>query len=66
MTVNFASDALELAHKERFDLFIFGKRFPVDAGLYLSRKFREIAPQTPVLFLSENTDLPGRRGAFFN
>ncbi len=53
VTVNFASDAIQLAESERFDLFIFGKDFPVDAGRYLCRKFQELAPQTPVLFLSK-------------
>lgn len=53
VTVNFAGDALQLARDERFDLFIFGHRFPTDAGERLSRKLHEIAPETPVLFLSE-------------
>jgi DNA-binding response OmpR family regulator len=59
VTVNFASDALRLAESEQFDLFIFSRRFPTGARLYLSRKLREIAPQTPVLFLSETADLRG-------
>lgn len=54
VTVNFVSDALRLAESEPFDLFIFSRQFPVDAGLYLSRKLQEIAPATPVLFLSAN------------
>jgi DNA-binding NtrC family response regulator len=53
VTVNFASDAIQLAHAEHFDLFIFSRRFPLDAGAYLSRKLQEIAPATPVLFLSD-------------
>jgi DNA-binding response OmpR family regulator len=52
VTVNFASDALQLARNERFDLFIFSRSFPVDAGAYISRRLREIAPETPILFLS--------------
>lgn len=67
VTVNFASDAIQLARNYHFDLFIFGERFPVDAGLYLSRKFHEIAPQTPVLFLCEGTEeLLNRQEAFSN
>jgi DNA-binding response OmpR family regulator len=53
VTVNFCGDALQLARDERFDLFIFSHRFPVDAGAHLRRKLQEIAPKTPVLFLSE-------------
>jgi DNA-binding NtrC family response regulator len=60
VTVNFASDALRLAENERFDLFIFSRRFPTGARLYLSRKLQEIAPQTPVLFLSEIAELRER------
>lgn len=57
VTVNFASDALRLAQTESFDLFIFSRRFPLGAGAYLSRRLHQIAPETPVLFLSE-TDAP--------
>jgi DNA-binding response OmpR family regulator len=53
VTVNFACDALQLARNERFDLFIFSHSFPADAGACLGRRLRQIAPETPVLFLSE-------------
>jgi len=66
VTVNFASDALQMARNEPFDLFVFSRRFPVDAGIYLCRKFQEIAPKTPVLFLPENAVDFNLQGAAHN
>jgi DNA-binding response OmpR family regulator len=56
VTTNFASDALQLAQSESFDLFILSKRFPIGSGVYLCHKLHEIAPQTSILFLSEDAD----------
>lgn len=53
VTVNFASDALQFAQGETFDLFVLSKRFPIGSGVYLCHKLHEIAPQTPILFLSD-------------
>lgn len=56
VTVNYASDALQFARGESFDLFVLSKRFPIGSGVYLCHKLHEIAPQTPILFLSNEAD----------
>jgi DNA-binding NtrC family response regulator len=66
VTVSFASEALQMAQNEPFDLFVFGKQFPVDAGVYLSHKFREIAPEIPVIFLPENAHGFNLQGVMHN
>ena len=53
VTTNFASDALQFARCDVFDLYLL--RFPVDSGLYLCQKLHEIAPQTPIVFMSDAT-----------
>lgn len=56
VTVNFASDALPLAQGESFDLFILSKRLPIGSGVYLCQRLHEIAPRTPIIFLSDDAD----------
>ena len=56
ITVNFASDALQLAQGETFDLFVLSRRFPIGSGAYLCRRLHELSPQTPILFLSDDAD----------
>ncbi|MBD0325331.1 MAG: response regulator, partial [Pyrinomonadaceae bacterium] len=53
VTTNFASDALQIARSDDFDLYILSRRFPVDSGVYLCQKLHKISPQTPIVFLSE-------------
>jgi DNA-binding response OmpR family regulator len=53
ITTNFASDALQIAQSDEFDLYILSRRFPVDSGVYLCQKLHEMAPQTPIIFLSD-------------
>ena len=59
VTTNFASCALQIAQRDDFDLYIL--RFPVDSGLYLCQKLHEIAPQTPIIFLSEGRSASARQ-----
>jgi DNA-binding response OmpR family regulator len=58
VTANFASDALQFARNEEFDIYLLSRRFPVGPGTYLCQRLHEIAPQTPIIFLSEET--PGQ------
>jgi DNA-binding response OmpR family regulator len=60
-TTNFASDALQLAKSDDFDLYILSRRFPVDSGAYLCQRLHEIAPQTPIIFLSEESGASARQ-----
>lgn len=53
VTVNYASDAIQVALSEEFDLYLLSKRFPVGPGEYLCQRLHEIAPQTPIVFLSD-------------
>src|SRR5829696_3591320 len=66
VTVNVGTDALQRARSEPFDLFVFSKEFPVDSGVYLYRKLRELAPQTPVLFLPKMAEAFNLQGYVFN
>jgi DNA-binding response OmpR family regulator len=52
VATNYASDALQLAQTDDFDLYILSRRFPVDSGESLCRKLHAIAPRTPIIFLS--------------
>lgn len=54
VTTNYASDALQLARSDDFDLCVLGRRFPADSGAYLCQKLHEIAPQTPIIFLPDD------------
>lgn len=45
-------EALILARKERFDLFILDKRFPDGTGFALCQEIRQLHPDTPVIFYS--------------
>ena len=54
VTANYASDALQLARTDDFDLYILSRRFPVDSGAYLYQRLHEIAPKTPIIFLSDD------------
>lgn len=62
-TTNFASDALQIARSDDFDLYILSRRFPVDSGAYLCQRLHEIAPQTPIIFLSEESGASARQGS---
>ncbi len=46
------SEALQIARREVFDLFILDGRFPDGSGTALCREIREIHPHTPVIFYS--------------
>jgi CheY-like chemotaxis protein len=45
-------EALQLAHREFFDLYILDKRFPDGTGLALCQEIRQLHPTTPVIFYS--------------
>lgn len=60
-TTNFACDALQIAQSDDFDLYILSRRFPVDSGAYLCQRLHEIAPQTPIIFLSEENGTSARQ-----
>jgi DNA-binding response OmpR family regulator len=57
VTVNFASDALQIARCEEFDLYLLSRRYPVGPGIYLCQKLHEIAPQIPIVFLAQEKEL---------
>jgi DNA-binding response OmpR family regulator len=48
-TVN---EALELARRESFNLYILDERFPEGAGTKLCQKIREFDPNTPIIIYS--------------
>jgi DNA-binding response OmpR family regulator len=56
VTTEFASDALELARSEPFDLYLLSKRFPVESGAYLCQKLSELTPETPIIFFTNSSD----------
>ena len=62
VATNYASDALQLARTDDFDLYILSRRFPVDSGAYLCQRLHEIAPKTPIVFLSDD-GAPVRSGS---
>ncbi len=45
-------EALRIAQRETFDLFILDKRFPDGTGFSLCREIRQLHPNTPVIFYS--------------
>jgi two-component system phosphate regulon response regulator OmpR len=45
-------EAIEIASRERFDLYILDNIFPDGTGLELCRQLRELYPQTPIIFYS--------------
>lgn len=45
-------DALQIAAKKRFDLFLLGTRFSDADGFELCRRLHVIAPETPIFFYS--------------
>lgn len=45
-------EALLLAQREQFDLFILDKRFPDGTGFDLCQEIRQLHPDTPVIFYS--------------
>jgi DNA-binding response OmpR family regulator len=49
VTTPFASDALELARSESFDLYVLSRRFPLESGAYLCQKLFELTPDTPLI-----------------
>jgi DNA-binding response OmpR family regulator len=59
-----AVNALKLAEKERFDLFIFDTWMPGLSGLDLTRRVREFNETTPILFYSGAAYDSDKRQAF--
>lgn len=51
-SANSASQVLELATKERFDLYMLDDDYADGTSLDLCRKLRKLTPETPVLFFS--------------
>lgn len=51
-TAGSLSDALGLAGRDSFDLYILDNRFTDGSGLDLCRRIHELAPQTPIIFYS--------------
>jgi DNA-binding response OmpR family regulator len=60
VTANYASDALQIAQCEEFDLYLLSRRFPIGSGEYLCQRLHEIAPQTPIIFLSDASYATGQ------
>jgi DNA-binding response OmpR family regulator len=57
------NEALRLARREQFDLFILDKRFPDGTGFALCQQIRELHPNTPVIFYSGDDYAPdGKEG----
>ena len=54
VTTQFASDALELARSEPFDLYVLSRRFPLESGAYLCQKLFELTPDTPLIFFTDS------------
>jgi CheY-like chemotaxis protein len=52
VAVNSVEEALQLARRESFDLFILDKRFPDGTGFALCQAIRQLHPDTPVIFYS--------------
>ncbi len=46
------AEAWQLAHGEKFDLFLLDSHFPDGDGLDLCRRLRKLEPLTPILFYS--------------
>jgi CheY-like chemotaxis protein len=51
-SVGTIGEAMELARREHFDLYILDNLFPDGTGLELCRQIRELRPQTPIIFYS--------------
>lgn len=49
------SEALALAGRERFDLFILDARYPAHTGFELCRSLRQARPRAKVIFYSGST-----------
>jgi len=58
-----AADALELAGREEFALYILDNRLPDSTGLDLLARLRESDPQTPAVFYSGDGFEADRRRA---
>jgi DNA-binding response OmpR family regulator len=58
-----ASEALEQAGREGFDLYILDNRLPDSTGLELLGRLREFDPDTPALFYSGDGLEDDHRGA---
>ncbi|MCA1557957.1 MAG: response regulator [Acidobacteria bacterium] len=52
VAANSVEEALQLARKESFDLYILDNRFPDGTGTGLCREIRQLHPHTPVIFYS--------------
>jgi DNA-binding response OmpR family regulator len=51
-TGNSISHCLELAQRERFDLYLLDDSYPDGSSIELCKKLRALDPQTPILFFS--------------
>ena len=56
VTTQYASDALEMARSEPFDLYVLSRRFPLETGTYLCHKLSELSPKTPIIFFASSFD----------
>src|SRR5215210_1878838 len=55
--------ALDLAHKESFNLYILDSWFPQEGGTVLCQRIREFDPQTQIVFYSGSALLSDRNDA---
>ncbi|SFV70132.1 DNA-binding response regulator [hydrothermal vent metagenome] len=57
--IEFALDpysALELAYKQKFDLYLFDVNLPYESGFSLLKKLRDSGDNTPTIFLTSRED----------
>ncbi|MBC7930096.1 MAG: response regulator [Rubrivivax sp.] len=57
-------DAVEIAGKERFDLYMLDDEYIDGTGIELCRHLRELTPETPILFFSSRAFARDRERAF--
>lgn len=57
------ADALDVAARKRFDLYLVDIRLPDGTGFDFCRRLREFDPETPVLFYSASSDKVSREEA---
>jgi DNA-binding response OmpR family regulator len=58
------AEALELVHREHYDLLVLDLLLPRLDGLEVLRELRHINPELPVLILSARSDLPTKLRGF--
>jgi DNA-binding response OmpR family regulator len=52
IATEFACDALQLASRLDFDLYLLSRRFPVESSTYLCKRLHELSPETPIVFFN--------------